>query len=184
MSKIVRSARLLFEHVCVCGGHSCPRSLILLVLGRDSHGNERWTLPGGRAKEGEAPPETVSRELWEETGHKIKDREFGRSPASFFWWRQSERKEALRVDYTFYKKRQIWCDHIPGYAPLPSEDDEIRAELVPLCEVISGTAPIHMKKRHREKLERAREFFSHAEPSRDEEIQTVLQIPEFVFPMV
>jgi len=45
------------------------RSQVLLVWHRRTG---RWSLPGGRLEEGEAPAETAARELLEETGFEAK----------------------------------------------------------------------------------------------------------------
>jgi ADP-ribose pyrophosphatase YjhB (NUDIX family) len=63
-----------------------------LLLVREMLDGGRWTLPGGWADSGETPRQAVEREVWEETGYKVRatklaavlDRDTRGHPAYFF----------------------------------------------------------------------------------------------------
>lgn len=45
----------------------------ILVMHRNKHGSQYFTLPGGRADDGESAQETLAREIREETGLRVRN---------------------------------------------------------------------------------------------------------------
>lgn len=56
----------------------CFEGQVLMGLRRGSHGHGTWSFPGGHIEFGEDPSEAASREVFEETGLKIRPEDMSR----------------------------------------------------------------------------------------------------------